>query len=80
MKTMTSQETGTVSGAKLLAALSYDHRLCGIVIAGQGNWQELLESVGPGQLQRNVASVVWQIREALGKEADYAREITQGRE
>jgi hypothetical protein len=77
---MTSPETGAVSGAKLLEACGYDHRLAGAVIAGQGNWQELLETIGPGQLQRNVASVVWQIRAALGRDSDLAREITQGRE
>jgi len=81
MKTqLASPETGAVSGAELLKACNYDHRLCGMVIAGEGNWRELLRTMGPGQLQRNVASVVWQIREAQGKEADYAREITQGRE
>jgi hypothetical protein len=68
-----------VSPSKLLKACNYDQRLCGAVIASQDNWEELLRTLGPGQVQRNVAFVVWQIREALGKEDfDYAREITQG--
>jgi hypothetical protein len=36
--------------------------------------------MGQSQLQRNVAMVVWQVREALGRDFDLAREITQGRE
>jgi hypothetical protein len=76
---MTLQKTDSqVSGAKLLAACGYDHRLCGAVIASQDNWQELLETIGPGQLQRNVAMIVWLVRQACGKDFDYAREITQG--
>jgi hypothetical protein len=51
-----------------------------MVIAGEGNWRELLRTMGPGQLQRNVALVVWQVRAALGRDFDLAREICQGRE
>jgi hypothetical protein len=67
-----------VSGSKLLAACNFDRRLCGAVIASQDNWQELLRTISTKQLRRNVAIIVWQIREALGKDFDYAREITQG--
>jgi len=81
MKTqLASPETGAVSGAELLKACNYDHQLCGMVIAGEGNWRELLRTMGPGQLQRNVALVVWQVRAALGRDFDLAREICQGRE
>lgn len=75
---MLSETDSQVSGAKLLEACNYDHRLCGVVIASQdGNWQELLRTMGPSQLQRNTAMVVWQIRAALGKDCDLARELTQ---
>jgi hypothetical protein len=77
---MKSLATGLeVSGSKLLAVCGYDHRLCGAVIALQeDSWKELLQTVGAEQLRRNVAMVVGQIREALGKDFDYAKEITQG--
>jgi hypothetical protein len=69
-----------VDGSGLLKICNYDHRLTGAVIASQDdNWQELLRTITPGHLQRNVALIVWQIREALGKEDfDLAREISDG--
>ncbi len=69
-----------VDGQALLKVCNYDHRLTGAIIASQDdNWKELLRTISPGHLQRNVASIVWQIREALGKEDfDLAREISQG--
>jgi hypothetical protein len=79
-RTTTTATTPAVDGSKLLAICNYDHRLCGALIASQDdNWQELLKTIGTGHLQRNVASIVWQVREALGKEDfDYAREISSG--
>jgi hypothetical protein len=53
----------------------YDRHICASIIANQDNWQELLRTIGIGPLQRNVAIVVWQIREALDQDAEYAREI-----
>jgi hypothetical protein len=66
-----------VDGLKLLKILNFDHRLAGSIIAQDDtNWKELLRTITPEQLQRNVASVVWQVRECLGKDFDYAREIS----
>jgi hypothetical protein len=67
-----------VSGSKLFKACNYDHRLCGAVIARQSNWKELLDTIDSGQFQRNVAMIVWQIREALGKDCEHAGEIMEG--
>jgi hypothetical protein len=76
---MSATISSTASGSRLLEACNYDRRLCGAIIASQSNWQELLDSIPDTPMRRNVAHVVWQIREALGKEDfDYAREITQG--
>jgi hypothetical protein len=77
MSTMTAMSA--VNGSKLLEACNYDRRLCGAVIASEeDNWKELLESISTSQMRRNVAIIVWQIREALGKDFDYAKEIAQG--
>ena len=40
--------------------------------------KELLSTIGASHMKRNVALVVWQVREALGKDFDYAKEIAQG--
>jgi hypothetical protein len=70
--------TATLDGSRLLKACNYDHRLCASIVASQGNWEQLLDSITSPDLRRNVASIVWQIRESLGLEADYALKITQG--
>jgi hypothetical protein len=72
--------TTAPNGLKLLEATGYNRHICGALIATRNDWQELLASIPPGQPRRNVAAVVWGIREALGLKADYAREITQGSE
>jgi hypothetical protein len=38
----------------------------------------LLESIPTEQMRQNVAIIVWQIREALGKDSARAKDIAQG--
>ena len=59
-------------------AVKFDGHLCAVLIATREDWQELLDSIPQSHLRRNVAAVVWGIREALGLEADHAIEICQG--
>jgi hypothetical protein len=77
---MSASTTVTAHGLNLLEACNYDRRLCGAMIALQKEnvQKELLDSIPAGPSRRNVAVAVWQIREALGQDAAYAREITQG--
>jgi hypothetical protein len=77
MSAMTATTTA-VNGSKLLEACGFDRRLCAAIIAGQDNWEELLRTISTKQLQRNVAIIVWQIREALGKDSARAKDIAQG--
>jgi hypothetical protein len=70
--------TTAVNGSKLLAECTYDRRLCAAIISTRPDWQELLDSIMMPQQRRNVVAVVVAIREALGQDSDYAREITQG--
>lgn len=74
---MSATITSEANGLKLLEAVDFNRYICASLIATRKDWQELLDSI-PGQSRRNVAAIVWQIREALGQEAEYAREITQG--
>lgn len=67
-----------VNGSALMEACGYDRRLCASIIATRADWRQLLDSIIQPQQRRNVAHVVYGIREALGLEADYAREITRG--
>jgi len=71
--------TTAPNGLALLKACDYNRHICAALIATRDDWQELLDSI-PEQPRKNVAAVVWQIREAFGLDADYAREITQGKE
>ena len=68
--------TTAVNGSKLLEACGYDRRLAAIVICAQpdSEQKELLDSITPA-LRRNVAAAVAEIKEALGQDSGYAREI-----
>jgi hypothetical protein len=73
--------TTNANGLALLKAVNFDRYICGALIATRENdWQELLDSIPPGPSRRNVAVVVFGIREALGLKAGYARDIYQGTE
>jgi hypothetical protein len=72
--------TTPANGLKLLEALNYDRHLCGLAMGTRDDWQELLDSIPAPQQRRNVAAVVYEIRQALGLEAAYALDICQGRE
>jgi len=67
-----------VDGLKLMEAVNFDHRLAASIIATRANWQEIVDSIPVSHQRRNVAHVVWGIREALGLEAAYALDICQG--
>ena len=75
---MATATTPQVSGAKLVEACGYDHKLCGAFIAPRKDWQELLDSIPQPVTRRNVAAVILGIREALGLDALHALEICQG--
>jgi hypothetical protein len=60
----------TVNGLRLLEACNFNRHICASIIAQQDNWKELLDSISSPDLLKNVAVVVWEIREALGLEAD----------
>ena len=40
--------------------------------------EELLRTIGSGPSRRNVAVIVWQIRDPLGQDFEYAKEIARG--
>ena len=65
----------TANGSKLLAAVNYDRHICASIIATRDDWEELLDSITAPDLRRNVAHVVWGIRDALGLEADHAFDL-----
>ena len=69
--------TTAANGLRLLEAVNYDRYLCGALIATRDDWQEMLDSIPTPDLRRNVAGVVWGIREALGLEATHALDICQ---
>jgi hypothetical protein len=75
---MSPTTTADVNGAKLPEACGFNRHLCASIIALRPDWKQLLDSIPAGLSRRNVAVVVWQIREALGKDFDYAKVITQG--
>jgi hypothetical protein len=57
-----------VNGAELLRICNYDHLLVAILIIGQDNPEEILDSIPSPNLRANVASYVERIRKALGHE------------
>jgi hypothetical protein len=57
-----------VNGTELLKICNYDHLLVAILITGQDNWEEILDSMPSPDLRANVASYVKRIRAALGHE------------
>lgn len=68
------------NGLKLLQAVDYNRHLFAALAATRSDWRELIDSIpAPGSMRKNVAAVVWSIREALGLEADYALDICQGK-
>jgi hypothetical protein len=76
---MSAATTPVVNGQALIEICGFDRRLCAVLIATLDNWREILDSIRVPDQRKGVAAVVWQIREALGLEADYAREISSGR-
>jgi hypothetical protein len=78
----TAPNPSAASGSKLLEVLNFDHRLAAAVIAVQDEdlAKELLDSIIVVRLRKNVACSVFGIRDALGLEADFARDIYQGTE
>jgi hypothetical protein len=70
--------TTAANGLRLLEAVNFDRHLFGVLIATRDDWQEWLDSIPMSQQRRNVAGVVWGIREAFGLEAAHAIEICQG--
>jgi hypothetical protein len=72
--------TTAANGLRLLEVLKFDTNLCASIIATRDDCQELLDSIPSPNLRKNVASVVWGIRRALGLDADYALSIFQEKE
>jgi hypothetical protein len=66
-----------VSGSKLLEACNYDRRLLAVLIAQRDDWPDILDSIPAGQMRRNAAGAVYEIRTALGLEASFALGICQ---
>ena len=65
MKT-SATTVSAVNGAELLKICNYDHLLVAILIVGQDNPEEILDSIPPN-LRANVAGYVERIRAALGR-------------
>jgi hypothetical protein len=65
---MTVETKTQVDGISLLRAVRFNFELVGAVIALSDNWRELLDSIPPTDLRRNVEPLVRQIRSALGKD------------
>ena len=72
MSTITT--TLAVNGQALLQAVGFDRRLAAALIATRPDWEQLLDSIVVFQ-ERKVAHVVFEIRQALGLEADHALEL-----
>jgi len=72
-----SATTAAVNGLALLKVLNYDDRLAAAVIAIRDDWQALLDSIPSPNLRRNVAALTWQVRESLGLEAEYAKQLAE---
>jgi hypothetical protein len=75
---MSATITTPVSGLGLLEAVGFNRHVAAAIIATRDDWKEILDSIPVAHQRRNVAHVVWGIREALGLEADHAIEICQG--
>jgi hypothetical protein len=73
-----STTTTAVNGSRLLQACNFDRIICASIIATRDDWQELLDSITSPGLRKNVAAAVYEIRQALGLEADHALDIWQG--
>jgi hypothetical protein len=73
MSTITT--TLAVNGQALLQAVGFDRRLAAALIATRPDWEQLLDSIVVFQERKNVAHVVFEIRQALGLEADHALEL-----
>ena len=69
--------TTAANGLKLLEAVNFDRYLFASIVSTRDDWQEMLDSIPTSDLRRNMAGAVLGIREALGLEADFAREICQ---
>ena len=79
MKMSAITTTTPVSGLKLLEACNFNRHICASIIATRDDWPELLNSIPSGPSRKNVAVVVAEIREALGQDSGYARQIAARR-
>jgi hypothetical protein len=79
---MSAITTPVINGQTLLQSCGFDRRLAASIIVSRPDeeQEELLATIVVDDQRRDVACAVWQIREALGLEADYAREISSGRQ
>ena len=69
-----------VNGLRLLQAVNHNRHLFAVLVAQRDDWEEILDSVPAGQLRRNAAGAIFEIRRALGLEAEHALDICQGGE
>jgi hypothetical protein len=67
-----------VNGLLLLEAVRFEFRLFASIVAQRKDWEQILDSIPAGQLRRNAAGAIFEIRRALGLEAAYALDICQG--
>jgi hypothetical protein len=77
---MSAMITTAINGSRLLKACNFDRHLFATLVSERGDWREILDSLPPGPLRRNAAGAVFEIRIALGLEADHALDICQGTE
>ena len=75
---MSATSTATPNGLKLLEAVGFNRHIAASLIATRKDWKELLDSIPAGPSRKNVAAVVYEIRTALGLEADHAFNIFSG--
>jgi hypothetical protein len=69
-----------VNGLRLLEAVNFDRHLFATLVAQRDDWEQILDSIPAGQMRRNAAGAIFEIRRALGLEVDYALDICQGGE
>ena len=72
---MSATTIPAVNGSRLLEAVNFDRYICAAIITQQANWEELLDSIQSPNLRRDVAAVVFEIRQSLGLPGEFAESL-----
>jgi hypothetical protein len=69
-----------LSGLRLLESVGFDRLHFAMLVAQRSDWEQILDSIPAGQMRRNAAGAIFEIRRALNLPAAHALEICQGTE